>query len=59
MALQQCGLNLSGTSRELQPHGSTGFPCAGYASRHTQRQEDDIPWHWHDEIELISLAEAK
>lgn len=59
MALQQCGLNLSGTSRELQPHGSTEFPCAGYASRHTQRQEDDIPWHWHDEIELISLAEGQ
>lgn len=59
MALQECGLNLNRVSKELQPHGTIAFPCAGYTSYHTERQEDMIPWHWHDEIELIYLAGGK
>lgn len=43
MALQECGLNLNKSSKELQPHGSLEFPCAGYASSHTDKQEDIIP----------------
>ena len=45
MALQECGLNLNRVSKELQPHGTIDFPCAGYTSYHTERQEDIIPWH--------------
>lgn len=59
MALQECGLNLNKVSRELQPHGSLEFPCAGYASSHTDRQEDAIPWHWHEEIEMIYIASGQ
>lgn len=53
MALQQCGLNLDRARRELQPHGTLGFPCAGYALRYTDGPEDVIPWHWHEELEII------
>lgn len=59
MALQECGLNLNRVSKELQPHGSLGFPCAGYSSRHTSRQEDIIPWHWHEEIEIVYLQDGQ
>ena len=59
MALQECGLNLNRVSKELQPHGTIDFPCAGYTSFHIERQEDMIPWHWHDEIELVYMAEGK
>ena len=59
MALQECGLNLNQVSKELQPHGTIDFPCAGYASFHTEREEDIIPWHWHDEMELVYMAEGK
>ena len=59
MALQECGLNLNRVSKELQPHGTIDFPCAGYTSYHTERQEDIIPWHWHDEIELVYMAEGR
>lgn len=55
MALQECGLNLNKVSKELQPHGSLEFPCAGYSSRHTDRSEDVIPWHWHEEMEIIYI----
>lgn len=56
MPLQECGLNLNRMSMELQPHGSTEFPCAGYSSSHTDRPEDAIPWHWHEEMELVYIA---
>lgn len=59
MALQKCGLNLNKSLKELQPHGSFEFPCAGYASRHTNRQEDVIPWHWHEEIEIIYIESGQ
>lgn len=59
MALQECGLNLNRESKELQPHGSLEFPCAGYSSHYTERQEDVIPWHWHEEIEIIYINQGK
>lgn len=59
MALQECGLNLNSVSKELQPHGSLAFPCAGYASHHTDRPEDSIPWHWHQEIEMIYIESGQ
>ncbi|MCI8834599.1 MAG: AraC family transcriptional regulator [Ruminococcus sp.] len=59
MALQECGLNLNRGSKELQPHGSPQFPCAGYSSYHTDRQEDVILWHWHEEIEMIYIESGR
>ena len=59
MALQECGLNLNRDLRELQPHGTMDFPCAGYSSYHKKRLEDIIPWHWHDEIEIIYIVDGR
>lgn len=59
MALQECGLNLNKVSKELQPHGSLEFPCAGYSSSYTDRQEDVIPWHWHEEMEMIYMEDGQ
>ena len=36
--------------RELQNHGNLAFPCAWYCSGPNQ---GDVPWHWHEEIELV------
>lgn len=55
MALQTCTLNLDRRAKELRPHGNLGFPCAGYSSHYTDRTEDIIPWHWHEEIEIIYM----
>lgn len=46
-------------AKELYPHGSPQFPCAGYAAHYTDRQEDVIPWHWHEEMEIIYIAEGQ
>ncbi len=59
MALQECGLNLNKVSKELKPHGSLAFPCAGYSSCHRDRQEDIIPWHWHEEIEIVYIEKGQ
>lgn len=59
MALQECGLNLNKVSKELHPHGSLEFPCAGYSSSLTDRQEDSIPWHWHEEIEIMYIEHGQ
>ncbi len=59
MALQKCGLNLNRVSKELQPHGSLEFPCAAYSSIYIDRQEDIIPWHWHEEMEIVHIVNGE
>ncbi len=58
MALQKCGLNLNSKNKELQPHGTSEFPCAGYESEHTDSIHDFIPWHWHEEFEVIRITKG-
>lgn len=59
MALQKCALNLDRTSKELRPHGNLEFPCAGYSSYYTDRPDDGIPWHWHEELEIIYMESGQ
>ena len=59
MALQKCGLNINREQEEMQPHGTIAFPCAGYASRHGDRPGDQVPWHKHEEIELICVTQGR
>ena len=58
MALQKCGLNRNSKNKELQPHGSLAFPCAGYESTHTGSISDFVPWHWHEEFEIIYIIKG-
>lgn len=59
MALQKCMLNLNQRLKELNPHGSLAFPCAGYSSYYTDKEESAIPWHWHEELEIIYIVEGR
>ncbi|MBO5093425.1 MAG: helix-turn-helix domain-containing protein [Lachnospiraceae bacterium] len=59
MALQECGLSVNRERRELCSHGTLEFPCAGYDSIYTEREGDCIPWHWHEELEIISIASGR
>lgn len=58
MGLSECGLNRDDTKKELQPHGTVEFPCAGYESSLTTAAMDIIPWHWHEELEFIYLKKG-
>jgi AraC-like DNA-binding protein len=55
MSLQECGLNRNSAGKELQPHGTAAFPCAAYEAAYTDKAADMVPWHWHEEIEIIYL----
>ncbi len=56
MVRKDFGFLLNRASKELKPHGTTEFPCAVYASRHTEKSKNVIPWHWHEEMEIIYIA---
>lgn len=55
MGLKECGLNLSRDNKELKPHGTIDFPCAGYSSCYRDSEDDIIPWHWHPELEILYI----
>lgn len=58
MILKKCGLNLNRAGKELSPHGTLDFPCAGYSSHYREGTEENVPWHWHEELEMIYLKEG-
>lgn len=58
MPVERYGLNLNRDRRELKPHGTLGFPCAIYSSEYVDFLYDEFPWHWHEEMEFIYLAEG-
>jgi len=58
MGLQKCTLNLNRAFKELQPHGTLEFPCAGYNKPYTDSADDVIVWHWHEELEIVYIKEG-
>jgi AraC-type DNA-binding domain-containing proteins len=58
MSLQECALNINHSQKELHPHGTLEFPCAGYDSTYTNAPGDIIPWHWHEELEIVYIKKG-
>lgn len=44
--------------RETKPHGSVSFPCAGYEYEMKELMRDEVPWHWHDELEAVYIVDG-
>ena len=55
MPLQDCTIYTDQDRREVRPHGTIEFPCAGYDSVYSVDNVSRIPWHWHEELEVIYL----
>ncbi|WP_058302087.1 AraC family transcriptional regulator [Gorillibacterium timonense] len=53
-----CTITMDRNQKERLHHGSLSFPCASYEATFTNDEGDDIPWHWHDELELIFIEEG-
>lgn len=47
--IQLCSVQTNMQGEELREHGTRLFPAACYLDRLPQ---DEIPWHWHNELEL-------
>jgi AraC-like DNA-binding protein/mannose-6-phosphate isomerase-like protein (cupin superfamily) len=44
--------------RELTTHGVSDFPCASYDECFSKFFEGEVPWHWHDEVEIVLVVEG-
>ena len=53
MVIQTCKILIASNRQELVKHGTSMFPCARYFTDLEMLATHDIPWHWHEEIELI------
>lgn len=52
MPMQKCDIQVNRAKKEIRPHGTLEFPCAGYSDLYT-----GFPWHWHEEFEVIHITE--
>lgn len=55
MALTECVCTVDSQGRELVVHGTPQFPIACY---HDDFSRANLPWHWHEELELAILTEG-
>lgn len=57
-ALQLVDIAVAPDLHELTKHGTSIFPCAGYDEDPGKYVVGNIPWHWHEEIELVLAFEG-
>ena len=50
-----CGCITDEHQREVKEHGSFAFPAACYSN---DKNTIPVPWHWHDEIEVIVIRKG-
>ena len=56
MAVAKCFLNVDELGRELTVHGRADFPIGCY---HDDLQREEVPWHWHVELEAAVVTEGE
>ena len=57
-ALQLLDIAVAPDLHELTKHGTPIFPCAGYDEDPGKYLVGNIPWHWHEEMEIILALEG-
>lgn len=55
MSLSICEVSVDANGRELLEHGSSVFPIACY---HDDLSKNEVPWHWHEELEAAIITEG-
>ena len=51
-------LTLRSDGRELRRRGTAQFPCSVYRTVLSNYAGGEVPWHWHDEIEIKLMLEG-
>lgn len=59
MLIQSCETTLDRSHRELQAHGTHAFPCAAYDDSYKNTDPDIMPWHWHEELEIVQVTSGR
>lgn len=52
-------LTLRADGRELRRRGTAQFPCSAYRIVLSNYVGGEVPWHWHDEIEIRLMFEGE
>lgn len=55
MPLALCNTAVGSDGRELLQHGTAAFPIACYFDDLTK---EEVPWHWHEELEAAVIVEG-
>ena len=55
MALSSYSGKVNSEGLELQQHGTAMFPAGCY---HDDLTYENVPWHWHDELEVLIVTEG-
>ncbi len=58
MAIQIYEFNLDHQQKELEVRGTPMFPCSAYMSDIINNVTKDIPWHWHEDIEVVVIKKG-
>lgn len=56
--MQNYNIKTDNTYKELIEHGSTSFPIAGYDEYFSMFTTKEVPWHWHEELELVVVVQG-
>lgn len=56
MALVKCYKKTDNYGKEMAEHGNLWFPAACY---YDNMEENELPWHWHEEFEFELLVEGE
>lgn len=54
--MQIFDLKTDSQGQELTTHGNESFPCACYDEIFSHFLNGEVPWHWHDEIEIVLVV---
>ncbi len=57
-ALQLLDIAVAPDLHELTKHGTPIYPCAGYDEDPGKYLTGNIPWHWHEEMEVVLAVEG-
>jgi AraC-like DNA-binding protein/mannose-6-phosphate isomerase-like protein (cupin superfamily) len=56
VSISKCSIEIGNNHQELNHHGKSSFPIAAYKD---SLYRDSVPWHWHEEIEILVVTGGK
>ena len=54
--MQVFDIKTDSQGQELTTHGDASFPCASYDELFSHFINGEVPWHWHDEVEIVLVV---
>jgi AraC-like DNA-binding protein/mannose-6-phosphate isomerase-like protein (cupin superfamily) len=59
MSVDICRSEVDLKQHEMKNHGTPMFPCGGYKTEISGSKTQFIPWHWHEEFEVIYVKSGR